>query len=55
MSEKRNRYFYAEISAHSSDYMAYFRKNDDMIFDYQPIRWDYYEICKMHEEGVHFV
>jgi len=38
-------YFHTESSAHASEYMAYFRKNPEMVLDYQPSRWDYYEIC----------
>jgi alpha-galactosidase len=43
-------YFHTESSAHASEYMAYFRKNPEMVLEYQPKRWDYYEICKAHNE-----
>lgn len=43
-------YFHTESSAHASEYMPYFRKNPDMVNTYQPKRWDYYEICKAHQE-----
>jgi len=43
-------YFQTESSAHASEYMAYFRKNPEMVLDYQPNRWDYYEICCNHAE-----
>lgn len=44
-------YFHTESSAHASEYMPYFRKSAEMIDDYQPNRWDYYEICSNHDEG----
>jgi len=44
-------YFQTESSAHASEYMAYFRKNAEMVQDYQPNRWDYYEICCNHAES----
>ncbi len=43
-------YFHTESSAHASEYMPYFRKNPDMVLEYQPNRWDYYEKCKAHDE-----
>ena len=43
-------YFHTESSAHASEYMPYFRKTPEMINTYQPNRWDYYEICKAHQE-----
>lgn len=43
-------YFHTESSAHASEYLAYFRKNPEMVLDYQPRRWDYYEICSAHDE-----
>jgi len=44
-------YFHAESSAHASEYMPYFRKTSELIDDYQPNRWDYYEICRNHDSG----
>ena len=43
-------YFHTESSAHASEYLAYFRKNPEMVLDYQPNRWDYYQICSAHDE-----
>ena len=43
-------YFHSESSAHASEYMAYFRKNPEMTLDYQPSRWDFYEICRHHSK-----
>ena len=44
-------YFQTESSAHASEYMAYFRKDPQMVLDYQPKRWDYYQICSAHDSG----
>jgi alpha-galactosidase len=44
-------YFHTESSAHASEYMPYFRKTPEMIEEYQPNRWDYYEICQSHNES----
>jgi len=46
-------YFQTESSAHASEYLAYFRKDPQMVLDYQPKRWDYYEICSAHQERTH--
>jgi len=46
-------YFHTESSAHASEYMAYFRKTPEMTLEYQPNRWDYYQICSRHAEGTH--
>ncbi len=43
-------YFHTESSAHASEYMPWFRKNPEMVLEYQPNRWDYYEKCKAHDE-----
>jgi alpha-galactosidase len=43
-------YFHTESPAHASEYLSYFRKNPDMVLEYQPNRWDYYEICRQHDE-----
>ncbi|MDQ3656898.1 MAG: alpha-glucosidase/alpha-galactosidase [Chloroflexota bacterium] len=37
-------YFHTESSPHASEYLPYFRKNDDLIERYVPIRWDYDEV-----------
>ena len=43
-------YFQTESSAHASEYMAYFRKTPEMVLNYLPNRWDYYEICTAHAD-----
>lgn len=43
-------YFHTESSQHASEYMPYFRKNPEMVLDYLPNRWDFYEICSNHDE-----
>jgi alpha-galactosidase len=43
-------YFQTESSHHASEYLPYFRKNEKLINDYIPERWDYYEICAAHDE-----
>ena len=43
-------YFQTESSAHAGEYLAYFRKNPEMVLDYQPTRWDYFEKCSAHED-----
>jgi len=43
-------YFQTESSAHASEYLAYFRKTPEMVLDYQPRRWDYYQICSAHAD-----
>jgi alpha-galactosidase len=44
-------YFHTESSPHASEYLPYFRKNPEMVKDYLPRRWDYYEICCRHDEA----
>jgi alpha-galactosidase len=34
-------YFHTESSPHASEYLPYFRKNDELIDHYEPRRWDY--------------
>ena len=46
-------YFHTESSAHASEYLAYFRRTPEMVGEYQPRRWDYYEICKAHDLEAH--
>ncbi|WP_129663320.1 alpha-galactosidase [Phytoactinopolyspora endophytica] len=43
-------YFQTESSHHASEYLPYFRKNPELVLDYIPQRWDYYEICASHDE-----
>jgi alpha-galactosidase len=43
-------YFETESSHHASEYLPYFRKNAEMIEQYIPERWDYYEICVNHDD-----
>ena len=43
-------YFQTESSAHASEYLSYFRKTPEMVLDYLPNRWDYYEICSAHAD-----
>jgi alpha-galactosidase len=38
-------YFHTESSPHASEYLPYFRKNDELIDKYVPIRWDYEEVA----------
>ncbi|KKL79298.1 hypothetical protein LCGC14_2016260, partial [marine sediment metagenome] len=44
-------YFQTESSAHASEYLGWFRKGPEMVLDYLPHRWDYYQICSAHAEG----
>ncbi|MFC7622201.1 alpha-glucosidase/alpha-galactosidase [Microlunatus sp. GCM10028923] len=44
-------YFETESSHHASEYLPYFRKNAELIKEYIPQRWDYYEICSAHDEA----
>ncbi|SDT36695.1 alpha-galactosidase [Microlunatus soli] len=43
-------YFETESSHHASEYLPYFRKSPELIKEYIPERWDYYEICSAHDE-----
>ena len=43
-------YFHTESSHHASEYLPYFRKNPQLVNDFIPQRWDYYEICAAFEE-----
>jgi alpha-galactosidase len=43
-------YFHTESSHHASEYLPYFRKTPEMVRDFIPERWDYYEICQDHDE-----
>ena len=43
-------YFQTESSHHASEYLPYFRKSPELVLEYIPQRWDYYEICASHDE-----
>lgn len=43
-------YFQTESSHHASEYLPYFRKSPELIKEYIPERWDYYQICSAHDE-----
>ncbi|GEM49114.1 alpha-galactosidase [Deinococcus cellulosilyticus] len=38
-------YFHTESSHHASEYLPYFRKNQDLSRSFITHRWDYYQIC----------
>lgn len=43
-------YFETESSHHASEYLPYFRKTPELVDQYIPERWDYYQICSAHDE-----
>jgi alpha-galactosidase len=43
-------YFHTESSHHASEYLPYFRKSPGMVQEFIPERWDYYDICRAHDE-----
>lgn len=43
-------YFETESSHHASEYVPYFRKSPEVIKEFIPERWDYFEICSAHDE-----
>jgi alpha-galactosidase len=43
-------YFHSESSHHGSEYAPWFRKDAETVREYLPERWDYYEICRSHDE-----
>jgi alpha-galactosidase len=43
-------YFHTESSHHASEYLPYFRKSPELVREFIPERWDYYEICQNHDE-----
>ena len=45
--------FVTESSHHMSEYVPWFRKHKQMIEQFLPVRWDYFEICK-GREGPHY-
>jgi alpha-galactosidase len=46
-------YFHTESSHHASEYLPYFRKTPHAIQHFIAQRWDYFEICKQHEDADH--
>ncbi len=42
-------YFQTESSHHGSEYVMWFRKNNEMVESYIEKRWDYYQICLQHD------
>lgn len=43
-------YFQTESSHHASEYVPYFRKSPELVDEYIPERWDYFQICSAHDE-----
>ncbi len=43
-------YFHSESSHHGSEYVQWFRKDPETVQQYLPRRWDYYDICRNHDE-----
>jgi alpha-galactosidase len=43
-------YFHTESSHHASEYLPYFRKSPGLVHEFLPERWDYYDICRAHDE-----
>lgn len=41
-------YFHTESSHHASEYWAWFRKGPEVVAEYLPTRWDYFDICSNH-------
>ncbi len=46
-------YFVTESSHHMSEYVPWCRKSPEMVRQFLPTRWDYFEICK-DREGPHY-
>jgi alpha-galactosidase len=46
-------YFHTESSHHASEYVPYFRKDEERIRAFLPKRWDYYQICRGHDDAGH--
>jgi alpha-galactosidase len=42
-------YFQTESSHHASEYLPYFRRNEEEAKRWLPERWDYYQICLHHD------
>ena len=43
-------YFHTESSHHASEYVAWFRKNPEIVLKFIPERWDYFQICLNHSD-----
>ena len=43
-------YFQTESSHHASEYLPYFRKTPQLVEEFIPERWDYFEICMAHDD-----
>ena len=43
-------FFHTESSHHASEYLPYFRKSPQLVREFIPQRWDYFEICSAHDE-----
>jgi alpha-galactosidase len=41
-------YFHTESSHHASEYWPWFRKDAELVKNYLPRRWDYFDICSAH-------
>lgn len=41
-------YFHTESSHHASEYWPWFRKSPELVSEYLPTRWDYFDICSHH-------
>jgi len=46
-------YFHTESSHHASEYLPYFRKSPTETLEFIPQRWDYLDICTLHEGDDH--
>jgi len=46
-------YFHTESSHHASEYLPYFRKTPAEALEFIPQRWDYFDICTLHEGDDH--
>ncbi len=46
-------FFHTESSHHASEYLPYFRKSPELVREFIPRRWDYYEICAAHDDAGH--
>ena len=44
-------YFHTESSHHASEYLPYFRKDEQLVSEMIPERWDYFEVCSRHDEA----
>ena len=44
-------YFHTESSHHASEYLPYFRKDETLINELIPQRWDYFQVCSQHDDA----